>query len=326
MSKFKIVFTDYYYPDNSKEVDILRRLGDVEIVDCTKKYEGGVKDEDKVLEYTEDADAIICQFANISKKVIQNLKKCHIISRYAIGLDNIDVAEAKKKGIVVANVPDYCIEEVSDSAVAHIFNCVRKISFANNLFHNGKWNYEKIKPIQRFSDQTLGLIAFGNIAQRLAEKLKSFKIKILAHDPYFEDHKKKYSWVNFVSMEELLKQSDIISVHAPLNKETYHLIDKDKVDLMKGNVIFVNTSRGGVIDEKALEYGLKNKKIASAGLDVLEYPDGEYSQSILAKYSDRVVITPHMAWYSETSIADLQTKTALNVFEMLKNGKPIYSV
>jgi D-3-phosphoglycerate dehydrogenase / 2-oxoglutarate reductase len=325
MSAYKIVFTDYYYPDNDKEIDILKKLGNIEIVDCTKIYEDGVKDENKVLQYTKDADAIICQFANISKRVIQNLEKCSIISRYAIGVDTIDVEEAKKKGIVVANVPDYCIEEVSDSAIAHILNCVRKISFANRLFCLDQWSYDKIKPIYRFSDQVLGLIAFGNIARRVAEKLRSFNIRILAYDPYFKDFS-KYNWIDFVSMEELLKKSDIISVHAPLNKETYHLIDRDKVDLMKGNIILVNTSRGGVIDEKALEYGLENYKIALAGLDVLEYQDTEYNKSILLKYPERIVITPHVSWYSEKSVEELQRKTALNVYEMLKNGRPMYLV
>lgn len=326
MAAYKIVFTDYYYPDNTKEINILRKLEDVEIVDCTKIHKGGVKEEDKVLDYVVDADAIICQFANISKKVIQNLKKCRIISRYAIGVDNIDIAEAKKKGIVVSNVPDYCIEEVSDSTIAHILNCVRKIFLANNLFYNGNWSYERIKPIQRFSDQTLGLIAFGNISRRVAEKLRPFNIKILAYDPYFIDRENKYNWVNFVSIEELLQKSDIISIHAPLNKETYHFVDRSKIDMMKENVIIVNTSRGGVIDENALEYGLKINKITLVGLDVLEYQDNEYNQSVLVKYPERVVITPHISWYSEKSIEDLQTKTALNVFEMLKNGKPLYSV
>jgi len=326
MSEYKIIFTDYYYPNNNQEIEILKGLGDVEIVDCTKIFKGGVKNEDDVIKYTEDADAIICQFANISKKVIQNLKKCRIISRYAIGVDNIDVEEAKKKGIVVSNVPDYCIEEVSDSAIAHILNCVRKISLANGLFRDGKWNYEKIKPINRFSDQTLGLIAFGNIARRVAEKLRPFNLKILSYDPYFKDKDNKYDWVDFVSLEELLKNSDIISIHAPSNKTTYHLINKSKVDLMKNNVIIVNTSRGGVIDEKALEEGLKNNKISMVGLDVLEYPENEYGHSVLGKYPERVVITPHYSWYSEKSIEDLQVKAAKNVFEMLKNGKPLYSV
>jgi D-3-phosphoglycerate dehydrogenase len=326
MAKYKIVFTDYFYPNNDKEVEILKQLGDVEIVDCTKIEKGGVKEEDKVMKYTEDADAIILQFANISKKVIDHLKKCRIISRYAIGIDTIDVKEAKKRGIVVSNVPDYCIEEVSDSAIAHMFNCIRKISLANNLFCNKLWDYEKIKPMYRFSDQTLGLIAFGNIGRRVAEKLKLFNLRILTYDPYFKNEKNEYNWVKFVTLEELLSKSDIISIHAPLNKETHHLINNNTIALMKDGVVIINTSRGGLIDENALEEGIKSKKVSMAGLDVLEYQDNEYYQSVLLKYPERVIITPHISWYSEGAIVDLQRKTAINVYEMLKNGKPIYSV
>jgi len=326
MVKYKIVFTDYFYPNNDKEVEILKQLGDVEIVDCTKIEKGGVKEEDKVMKYTEDADAIILQFANISKKVIDHLKKCRIISRYAIGVDTIDVEEAKKRGIIVSNVPDYCIEEVSDSAIAHMFNCIRKISLANNLFCNKLWDYEKIKPMYRFSDQTLGLIAFGNIGRRVAEKLKPFNLRILAYDPYFKNEKNEYNWVKFVTLEELLSKSDIISIHAPLNKETHHLINNNTIALMKDGVVIINTSRGGLIDENALEEGIKSKKVSMAGLDVLEYQDNEYYQSVLLKYPERVIITPHISWYSEGAIVDLQRKTAINVYEMLKNGKPIYSI
>ena len=323
---FKVVFTDYYYPNNDQEIKILNQLEDVEIVDCTKIKKGGIKEEDELIDYVKDADAIILQFAKISKKVLDRLEKCRIISRYAIGVDNIDVKEAKKRGIVVSNVPDYCIEEVSDSAIAHIFNCIRKISLANNLFCNKLWDYEKIKPMYRFSDQTLGLIAFGNIARRVAEKLRPFNLKILTYDPYFKDDNNEYNWVEFVSLKELLSKSDIISVHAPYNKETHHLINKDTLAFMKNGVVIVNTSRGGLIDENALEEAIKNGKVSMAGLDVLEYPDNEYYKSILLKHADRAIITPHISWYSEESIVDLQRKTALNVYEMLKNGKPLYSV
>ena len=281
MAKYKIVFTDYYYPNNNMEVKILKRLGDVEIVDCTKIEKGGIKGEDKIIEYVKDADAIILQFAKISKKVLDRLEKCRIISRYAIGVDNIDVKEAKKRGIVVSNVPDYCIEEVSDSAIAHILNCGKKISFANKLFCNKLWNYQKIKPMYRFSSQTLGLIAFGNIARRVAEKLRPFNLKILTYDPYFKDDNNEYNWVEFVSLKELLSKSDIISVHAPHNKETHHLINKDTIAFMKNGVVIVNTSRGGLIDENALEEAIKNGKVSMAGLDVLEYQDNEYYKSIL---------------------------------------------
>jgi D-3-phosphoglycerate dehydrogenase len=182
MSRYKIVFTDYYYPHNNREVEILNKLGDVEIVDCVKIKHNGIKDEDQVIAYTQDADAIIVQFAAISKKVIDHLNKCRIISRYAIGVDNIDVDAAKKKGIVVSNLPDYCIEEVSDTTIAHILNCLRKVSLANKFLHNLTWSYEKIKPIHRLSNLTVGLIAFGKIAKRVAEKLKPFNCKLVAYE------------------------------------------------------------------------------------------------------------------------------------------------
>lgn len=325
MAKYKIVFTDYYYPNNDREVEILRQLGDVEIVDCTKLEAGGVKEAEHVIKYAKDADAIICQFADFSRNVIARLEKCQIIARYAIGVDIIDVKAAKERGIVVANVPDYCIEEVSDSAIAHMLNCVRKVSLANSLLRRGEWDYPKIKPIHRFAEATIGLIAFGNIAKRVAEKLRPFNVTLLAFDPYLKNMG-SYDWVTLVSLEELLSRADIISIHAPITKETQHLLNKEKFDLMKAGVILVNTSRGGLIDESALLEALESGKVAMAGLDVLDTPDPEYAASALLQYTDRVIVTPHTGWYSEESIVELQEKTARNVYEMLQNGQPLHSV
>jgi D-3-phosphoglycerate dehydrogenase len=325
MNKFKIVFTDYYYPHNNVEVDVLQKLGNVEIVDCTKLFPGGIKDEDRIIEYTRNADAVIVQFAKMSRKVIDRLEKCKIISRYAIGVDVIDVKAAKEKGIVVANVPDYCIEEVSDTAIAHIFNCVRKISQSNNLVHQEKWEFTNIKPVHRFSALTIGLLAFGNISRRVAEKLHAFGASILAYDPYYK-HQEKYPWVTFLPLEEVLSRSDIISIHIPLTEESHHLLNRDRFGLIKKGAIIVNTSRGGLIDEVALAEAIDAGIVAGAGLDVLEYPDEDYSKSILTSYSDKVFITNHFGWYSEEALVELQTKTAMNVYEMLKNGKPLYQV
>jgi len=321
----KIVFTDYYYPDIEQEKRILGALEDVELVDCTKLVSGGVKDEDGVLTYAADADALIVQFSRITRRVIEGLKKCRIISRYAIGVDTIDVEAAREKGIAVANVPDYCIEEVSDTAMAHILNCVRKVTRAHNLLHSGEWAYAKIKPIRRFGALTIGLVAFGHIARRVAEKLRPFGNKILACDPYFSD-KDRYPWVDFLSMEEVLRRSDVISIHAPLTKDTHHLIDRPRLALLRKGSIIVNTSRGGLIDEVALAEAIEDGRVLAAGLDVLEYPDEDYRKSILAEYPDRVFITPHMGWYSEEAIQDLQRKTAMNVLEMLTRGAPLYRV
>ncbi|UCF90348.1 MAG: C-terminal binding protein [Desulfobacterales bacterium] len=324
MPGFKIVFTDYYYPHNEIETAILKRLGQVEIIDCTKIEPGGILEEDRIIPYLNDADAVIVQFAEISRKVVESLTQCRIIARYAIGVDNIDVQAARQKGIVVANVPDYCIEEVSDTAIAHMLNCVRKVSYANDLLHRNQWSYAKIKPIRRFADLTVGLLAFGNIARRVAEKLKSFRVRTLAFDPYFAGQ--EYGWVEFVALKELLSQADIVSIHAPLNNETHHLMDAEKFSWLKKGAMMVNSSRGGLIDEPALRAALESDKLSMIGLDVLDCQDTEYYQSALLQYPDRVFITPHMGWYSEEAIVDLQTKTALNVYEMLKNGQPLYAV
>jgi D-3-phosphoglycerate dehydrogenase len=325
MARYKIVFTDYYYPNNDQEVEILQRLGDVEILDCTRLAPGGVKAEDSVLEHARDADALIVQFAAITRKVISGLTRCRIISRYAIGVDNIDVEAARARAIVVANVPDYCIEEVSDTALAHILNCVRKLSLANELLHASRWHYEALRPLHRLSGLTVGLVAFGNIARRVAEKLRVFGVHLLVFDPYF-DRKQQFAWVEFVSFEELLERADIVTIHAPQSAETHHLIDHEAFGRMKEGVILVNTSRGALVDERALAQALESGKVALAGLDVLDCQDADYAKSLLMRYPERVFVSPHMGWYSEESVRDLQRKTALNVYELLAHGRPLYSV
>ena len=329
--KYKIVFTDYYFPDINKEIEILNKLGNVEIIDCNKFVSRGIGNEEKTLAYLRkikamDADAFLVNHAIIGKKIISKLKNCKIIARYGIGVDNVDVEVAFKVGIVIANVPNYCAEEVSDNAIAYILICVRKIFQQIYILKtNTQWDYKKIKPVRRLANLTIGLLSFGNIANRVAKKLRGFNLNIITYDPYFIN-KEKYNWVNFVSLEELLNNSDVISIHTPLNKETYHLINKDTIKKMKDGVFIINTSRGGLIDEIALFDGLKSGKIGGAGLDVLEYNDEiNYPKSPLIKL-DNVIITPHTSWYSEDAVNELQIKAAENVYKMLSEGKPLYEV
>jgi len=327
--KYKIVFTDYYFENINKEIKILNELENVEIIDCNDFISGEIGNEEKILTYLKktkalDADALIVNHAIIGKNIISQLKNCKIIARYGVGIDNIDLKAACDAGIVISNVPDYCMEEVSDNAVAFILGCQRKIVQLNNIVKNNiQWNYEKIKPIRRLSKLTIGLLSFGNIARRVAEKLRGFTLNIITHDPYFSN-KEKYNWVKFVTFDELLNNSDVISIHTPLNKETYHLINKDSIKKMKDGVFIINTSRGGLIDEIAFFNGIKSGKIAGAGLDVLEYKDEiDYPKSPLVKLNN-VIITPHTSWYSEDAVYELQIKTAKNVYKMLSEGKPVY--
>ncbi len=322
---FKVVFTDYYYPDNAQEVEILKQIEDIEIIDLTKLKPGGVIEPDEIIPYVKDADAVIVQFGKINEEVIAAMEKCKIIARYAIGVDVVDLNAAKQKGIAVANVPDYCIEEVSDTAVAHIMNCLRAITRANYLIHENIWEYNKIKPLKRFSECTVGLLAFGNIGRRTAEKLRAFNCRILTFDPGFAEQN-AWDWVEFVSFEELLQQSEVLSVHAPLNDKTHHILNEKAFALMQDGVSIVNTSRGGIINEEALLKAIKSGKVRNASLDVLDMQDSDYNVSELLKFPTQVTITPHLGWYSETSIAELRRKVGENVYSMLKEGKPVYQV
>lgn len=318
----KIVFTDYYYPNNDSERKILAALGDVEIVDCTKIIPGGAKSEEQLLPYVKDADALIVQFADINARVIGQMERCKVIARYAIGVDIIDIDAATQKGIWVANVPDYCINEVADTAMGHILNAMRRIGVSRDMVLNGTFSMDAIRPVARMEECTLGLLGFGNIARNLARKAGPFFKKIVAYDPYFTD-KAAYPDVSFVSMEVLLAQSDVISIHVPLNASTRNMINGEAFARMKDGVVIVNTARGGLIDESALLVALDSGKVGYCGLDVISSED--FASSPLLHHP-RVTLTPHIGWCSEEGAAELQAKTAQNVVAALTKGRPIYCV
>jgi D-3-phosphoglycerate dehydrogenase len=320
----KIVFTDYYYPDITLERSILSSLPNAQIVDCTKIRPGGLKAPADLIPIVRDADAIVCQFASIDGQVIDALDRCRVIARYAIGVDTIDVKRAIERRIIVANVPDYCIEEVSDTAVAHTLNCTRKLSLANRLISEKSFSYPQIQPLTRLKSSVVGLVGFGNIARRVAEKLRPFGCTIIAHDPFFTDMD-RYPFVEFVTLEKLLEASDIVSLHVPLTPQTRHMISAKELRRMKSGVILVNTARGAVVDEEALIHALDSGKVGMCGLDVLDMSDADYSLSPLAGRSN-VVITPHIGWNSVEATRELKTKAATNVLNVLRGIPPLYSV
>ncbi len=319
----KVVFTDYYYQSIEKELNIFANYEEeIEIVDCTKIVSGGITEPEKLIPYVKDCDAIIHQYAKIDKSVIDAMEKCKVIARYAIGIDTVDIPAATEKGICVANVPDYCIEEVADTAMAHILNSARKLSLSRDMLLLGEFEFSKLPIVKRLSECTLALLGFGNIARNLCKKAENFFKDIVVYDPYFTD-KDSYKNVTFCSLEDAIKVADVISVHIPLNDKTRHTLSKDEFEIMKDGVILVNTSRGGVIDEQALVEAVKMGKVGCCGLDVIEGDD--YNSSPLLK-SSGMVITPHIAWNSEGAIQELQEKVAKNVVATFKMGKPIYSL
>lgn len=313
----KAVITDYQYENIDQERSIICGAG-------FELEEFQVKEADKLIGLIDDADAVITQYSDINADVISHLKHCKMIIKYGIGVNNIDVEAATKKGIYVCNVPDYGIEEVSNHAVSMILSLSKKLPTITGALRNGDWGYSSIVPLYRFSESTVGLAGFGRIPQLVAKKLSGFGVRILAYDPYINEAAAKEFSVESVDFETLCRESDYISVHCPLTKDTEHMFNAKSFALMKPHAVIVNTARGPIICENDLIEALKKGIIAGAGLDVFESEPVAQENPLL--HMDNVIATPHCAWYSLQSIDALQRKVAEEVVNVLKGNKPFNCV
>jgi len=311
--KFTVVVTDYDYPDLDIERRIITEAGGTLIpAQC--------RSEEEVIQKAKDAHGLLTQYAPISRKVIEALSQCRVIARYGIGVDNIDISAATQRKIVVVNVPSYCEEEVASHTLALILACVRKIFLFNQAIRKGNWDWKLGRPIVRLSEQKLGLIAFGKIAKMVAKKARAFGFSLMGFDPYISDEEFAAEGVRKVDLDYLLKNSDIICVHAPLTQETRHMLGREEFKKMKSSSFLVNTSRGAVVDEKALYEALREGQIAGAALDVLEEEPPAKDRPLLKL--DNVIFTPHVAWYSESSLKELRAKAATDLVRVLEGKTP----
>lgn len=317
MARFKVVISECYYENVDQEREILADI-DAELIRCS------CKTEEDVIEAARDCDALICQFAPITRKVIYALEKCKVIVRYAIGVDIIDLKAAEERGIYVCNVPDYCIDEVSNHAIALLMDCARKITLIAGNARKGITGYQSVQPMLRMEGKTLGLAGFGRIPRSVAHKMQNFGLKIITYDPYLPDGVAEEAGVRKVSFEELLTASDYISVHCPLTEETHHLFNKEAFEKMKKQAVFVNTSRGAVVDEAALIEALRSGEIGMAGLDVTEQEPVTPDHPLLAL--ENAVVTTHIAWYTEESVLALQRMVAEETARVLTGNPPKHPV
>lgn len=275
--------------------------------------------EEDIIKNCKDADALISLYEPIGAKVMDNLPDLKLISLLSIGFDTIDIDYARKKNIYVSNNPNYCIEEVADHTVAFILALNRRLFEYNRAVKEEKiWQYHNIKGnIHRLSKQTLGLAGFGKIAQNVAKRMKAFGCEILAYDPYIDKEVGERYGVRMVSLDELLENSHIISLHMPLNDSTKNFFNRDVFSKMKKSPIFINCARGGVVDEEALLEALDKGWVSAAGLDVLstEEPDLENCEFVKR---DNVILTPHAAFYSVESNEEAQILAAKHVEYFIK--------
>ena len=317
MNRWKVVISDYYYKNLDQEKAILASV-DAELL----SYH--CKTEDEVIQAAADCDALICQFAPITRRVIESLRRCKVIVRYAIGVDTIDLKAAEECGIIVCNVPDYSIDEVSNHVIALLLDCCKKLTYMAGQTKLGNTSYTMIEPLSRMEGRTLGLMGFGRIARVVARKMSGFGLNIIAYDPMMDTAAAQQLNVSPVSFQELLAQSDYISIHCPLTQETHHLFDRQIFEQMKPTVIFINTARGAIVKEEDMVAFLREHEFAMAGIDVTETEPVPTDHPLLKL--NNAVVTPHVAWYSVESVLSLQRKVAEEVAGVLSGQPPRHPV
>ncbi|MBI9096920.1 MAG: C-terminal binding protein [Spirochaetaceae bacterium] len=318
MKKYKIVITDNLNGNCDREKKILESIdADVEIY---RELKG-----EELIKAVEEADAVLVDMAEMTSEVIGHMKKCKVISRYGAGYDNVDTAAAAKAGIKVAIVPDYCIHEVAEHAFALLLSFERNIAQRAKAVREGRWRDVPTPKMKRIHGSVLGIIGYGRTGRALKAMAEGFGFsRVLIYSRGLKPGDQIDDSVFAVSLETLLKESDYISLHLPLNEDTKYFIDSESFDLMKNDAVLINTSRGALINEGHLETALKKGLIRGAAIDVLEYEPPRGS-SHLAQL-ENIVITDHRAYYSEDSIALLKEKCAANAVSVLQSGSAEYMV
>lgn len=313
MNRFKAVFVEHDYTSIDPDRRIIEAAG-AELVD-TDRYP-----RDQAWAMCEDADAVMVRRLTVTRDMISRLRKCQLLVRYGIGVDIIDLEAATERGIIVSHVPNYCQDEVSTQAICLMLACVRRLLLTVDAVRRGRWDVHAGDPIYRLAGQTVGLIGFGTLGQTVARKLQGWNLHLCATDPYVDPGIAERLNVKLVPFETLLRTSDIVSVHAPLLPETTHLMNDAAFALMKPGAVFVNTARGAIVDEAALLRALERKQLNCAGLDVCER-EPLPSDSPLRSHP-RIVVTDHIAWYSEESQLDLQRAAAQEVARVCAGKLP----
>ena len=314
MSTHKVLVTDYAWPSLEIERELLAAVGGELVVAETG-------DEEELVALAPAVDAVLTNWRRVPPAALEAAPGCLVVSRYGVGVDNIPVDLATELGILVVNVPDFCLEEVSDHALALVLACARRIVTFARATREGRWDLaEAGRGLPRIREQTLGLVGFGNIARAVVPKARGFGLRVMAYTPRLADGAREDGVELTSDLGRLLAESDYVSLHAPATGETRGLIGEEELRLMKPTAYLVNTSRGALVDEHALRLALTEGWIAGAALDVLgeEPPSAEHPLLRL----DNVIVTPHAAFYSDAAIAELQTKAARNVALVLRGELP----
>ncbi|HDO20119.1 MAG: hydroxyacid dehydrogenase [archaeon GB-1845-036] len=275
----------------------------------------------RIIEEIRDADAIISRgFIKISREIIYSAEKLKVIGVHGVGVDHIDLEAAREKGIEILNTPAALTETVAEYTLGLIISLLRKINLADEAVRMGRWNEKYSKLVgEDVEGKVIGIIGLGRIGSAVARMLSCLKTKIIYYDVERKKEIEEEFSLEYVDLDELLRRADIITIHVPLTKETYHLISKSEIEKMKNGVYLINTSRGAVIDEEALIDALRNGKIAGAALDVFETEPIDSENPLLNM--ENVILTPHIAASSRQALIRMAREVAIKVIEKLEERK-----
>lgn len=302
------------------------REGLAEFADGLVSY-GNLVTPEQLIEHCHDADALLVPGAHFTREVISKLEHCRVLVRYGIGYDTIDVDAASDYNLVVVNIPDFCLPEVANHALAHLLDCAKKITRQDKWMRSGSWGDRAtgyrapfLSPMGPIHGETIGLIGFGQIGREFHRRLVPLDMRVLAYDPYVPAERGAAMGVEMVSLEDLLRQSDYVSIHVPLLPETRHLINAETLALMKPTAYLINTSRGPIVDEPALIAALQSGQIAGAGLDVFEAEPLAKDSPLMSL--DNVVLTPHTASYADITFDIMYRRVGEEAARALRGQMP----
>ncbi len=311
----KIIITDCDHQNVDIEKKIIADAGiEMELKQCHT--------EDDLIEQCQDADAFINQYAPITRRVMEALPKLKFVVRYGVGVNNIDLKAAAELGVQAGNVPDYGMNEVADQAIAFMMCLTRKMVQMNEYTKKTAWDYIPAIPCYRPSTQTVGVVGLGRIGRNFAIKAHAIGYNVIGYDPFYSP-RPEIDFVEPVTIEELQRRSDIISIHCPLDGNE-NLFDKAAFDRMKDGSYIINCARGGIINEDALIEAVESGKIAGAGIDCVVGEPLKPGAKMLS--NDKIIVTPHMGWYSEEAASELKRKVAEEAVSFLKGEAIRYPV
>ena len=310
---FTVVVTDQVFPSIETETQLLAAIG--------ARFKVADGTAEGVARVGGDADALLNTYLPITDDLLGQLPACKIVARYGIGVDNVDLAAAARRGVVVTNVPDYSVEEVAVHTLGLLLALTRRLPEASALVRRGGWGLDGLRPIRRLSTQRAGLVGFGRIARRLAGYLGAIGCEVVVHDPLVQPGP---GIPPLLPLPDLLRGCDVVSLHAPLTPQTRGLISGAELAMMKPGAVLINTARGGLVDVDAVIGALRAGQLRAAALDVLDAEPPAAGR--LPADLPGLLVTPHMAYYSEESIAESQRKAVTQVIKVLTGGQPDYPV